>query len=106
MIVQDVVDAIRKNGLPQTQGTYIKRDINTGNPLAACALGQAGINLGHTGSYIANIVGSIISPVHGNLDTYIVYLNDTEKLNFAQIADRIEKDYAEFLKVKLSYENL
>lgn len=102
MIVQDVVDAIRKNGLPQAFEIYIRIDGASGNPIAACAIGQAAVNLGRTAHWIALKLDDIYNPKNNeHLDSYIIRLNDTERLSFAAIADKIEKNYAEYLQVTL-----
>jgi hypothetical protein len=89
----DVIEAIRRNGYEQTFGYYYilkdgtriknmevlpnKRDVK-----AACAMGQAALNLGISPFIIAHVVDGILGEV--------VNLNDNIKLSLDEIADKLE----------------
>lgn len=113
MIVQDVIDNIRKNGLPKITRQYIKYAWDSKNgfydfnvPVGACALGQAAINLNYGPEIldyrlrnVKNI--SIDNTTYSNLAQAIYYLNDSlDDLTFEQIADILERDLAPEIKTK------
>lgn len=104
MIVQDVIDAIRENGLPQIRNYYFKDAKGTTNykvdvPTGACAVGQAAINLdiqpegGIGGASILDSALNVVTlPFYHSygLGYYIRHLNDDAKETFAGIADNLE----------------
>jgi hypothetical protein len=85
-----VARAIRKNGWAQVTGEFVKKQ--NGKVVGACALGQAGLNLGVDGN---NLVGALNE--FDNLGEAIIEWNDQNKWTLAQIADRIEKDWTPYL---------
>lgn len=92
--VQDVIDAIRKNGLPQAYGTYIKYaddDPDQKNPLAACAIGQAALNLKIGPIGLSLRLREVEFDREFTLRDYIIQLNDKRKLNFDKIANHLER---------------
>jgi hypothetical protein len=126
--VTDVLEAIRKNGLHKIQGNYYATGSIDGelfktnavkptNPVAACSIGQAAINLNCTTLDIQSVLGLVIvtarhsiprkefSPwgatvVKGrrvSLLDYVLALNDGTDLSFQEIADICEAAYNEML---------
>jgi len=89
--VKDMIAAIRQNGLKQAFGhLFVYEDNLDPDTLnAACALGQAMINLDLRGK-------SFRSPDYGGVDMVenIVYLNDSKMYSLPQIADRLEEIYS------------
>jgi hypothetical protein len=92
----DLVEAIRKNGVPQTKGTLIRYSINEG--VSACAMGQAGINLGIDPNKLESLLyeNQVIVPTQGFLHVWIEFLNDDAMLTYEQIADRVEEEAPDF----------
>lgn len=85
-----VARAIRKNGWKQITGDYVKR-VN-GKIVGACALGQAGLNLGVAGDDLERALN-----VYNDLGHAIIDWNDENKWTLDQIAERIEKDWTPYL---------
>ena|ERR1700741_4569613 len=85
-----VARAIRKNGWKQVTGEFVQKQ--NGKVVGACALGQAGLNLGVDG-------GNLVSALNefSELGDQIIEWNDQNKWTLAQIADRIEKDWTSYL---------
>jgi hypothetical protein len=101
--VADIVDAIEKNGLRQVHGTYVEVDTN-GNPIAACAIGQAAVNLkvSHLSIFLAlNTFRS--SKRSSRLGDYIIALNDNHFDSFAEIARKVRAYYHPALKEKVTF---
>lgn len=72
LTIQDVIDAMEKNGLPMHQGDYF--DINgEGEVVAACIWGQAGYNLKVEPSALHSAVSNAIPR---SLTGNIVRMND------------------------------
>jgi len=117
-LIKWVADSIRKNGLEQTFGVYLKRGNSVtpetpyGEAVAACALGQAAINMG--GEYTDNPDYlhrklNTLTPMSGDwftchlkyydnatcgdtipLGNMITHMNDNHRQTFEQIADYLE----------------
>lgn len=89
----EVADAIEKNGLPQTFNWYFRTSDGEGFNdsetseyaaiTAACAVGQACINLGVETDWVTDL--DVIDD--------IIMLNDKEKKSFKEIADHIRANY-------------
>ena len=104
--LREFAEAIRKNGLPQQTGGFFfyedefgdMRDSNFPSTLirdeativGACAFGQALINLGIERPYLGNTI-------MGDIYEKIWKLNDIDHYSLKQIADWIEKNYADSL---------
>lgn len=99
--VSVVANAIRKNGYKQAFGVYVERD-SYNKVKSACALGQAGLNLGIEGERLYRALQSIKSPTGNQLGTWITLLNDDDRLTLDQIADAIERDWADRLSETVS----
>lgn len=93
MIVQDVINAIRKNGYPQVVG-YL------GNKYGACAIGQAALNLDVEAQALTDQLGNMKLVSNGqdddlvsisDLANLIIHYNDRKKLTCTQIADLLER---------------
>jgi hypothetical protein len=78
--VSDVIEAMRKNGFEQNfDGNYFRYN-NEEKIIAACAYGQAAINLGCSPESLQNAFGSMVY-------IEIVQLNDASRLSVQAIAD-------------------
>lgn len=110
LTVEMVSEAIRKNGVPQVFGAYITG--HEENPVGACALGQAYLNLRdkdiqiNTPSHVRHFLNGVdFDPENGYMiyrcpygcDVYnkylgnmVIHLNDTEQLSYEKIADYID----------------
>lgn len=84
---QEILDAIRKNGLPKARTVYYHHDEDR-NIVAACAIGQAAINLGVRAASLDYALGMASSRVKE--------LSDFTDLTFPEIADTIEKEEPNF----------
>lgn len=49
---EQMVEALERNGLKQVKGSYLKKDMDTGEILGACAIGQIAENLDYPPSTI------------------------------------------------------
>ena len=102
LTLREITDAIEKNGLPQTKGMYWDSkhaDWNAANRTwtyevgAACAIGQAAINLGVDYDALTDFLLDI---GRGNktLYHYITGKNDgVDGLSLKEIADKIRKNH-------------
>lgn len=115
--IGEFIDAIEKNGLRQTFGSYFRTDDNEyfnsvhnleGTINAACAIGQACINLDVV-PY--NFVGG--SLMSGNppenrrfseLLNRVVALNDGEHETLDIIASKLRQEFREDLNLKINFE--
>jgi hypothetical protein len=101
---RDLFDAIEKNGLEQAVGSWFRTedtDVNDDDLWlpkkseikAACAVGQAALNLGVELHFLRenNLSGD------RNLIGTIEHWNDDEELTLQQIADKGRAEYAEYL---------
>jgi hypothetical protein len=71
MKIQDIIDAMKKNGLPHHQGSYIKYDPDEKEVVAACIWGQAGKNTGFSPADLQSVVHAATG-----IDNRIVVMND------------------------------
>jgi len=98
--LSDVIDAIEKNGLPKKVGGYYDID-HSGKPIAACAMGQAAINLKVNPFSLASRTcvfrSSIGSDISYPFDARVFKLNDTTNLSFKEIADVLRAEYKDHL---------
>lgn len=104
--IDELANAIEKNGLPKAVGSFFRaskrghalnldeEDVQIG---AACAVGQACINLGITTNFFAGRELSIQDVQ--NLRSYIFHLNDEKYMSLPNIAKALRKRY----KDKLNY---
>lgn len=87
--IQEVIDAIRKNGYPQTTGTMVSRGGK--KILGACAIGQAGLNLKVDPYRLADGLNDSPCVIKGDkIDTHIMRLNDELYYTLTAIADDLE----------------
>lgn len=114
----DVLDAIEKNGLPQSRGYFFRESVDEdlgfgieekgidspsflshyrGKIKSACAIGQAAVNLG------------IYPKINTNDDTQlyeilssIMIMNDTDNYTFKEIADNLRTRYPDLLNAPLN----
>lgn len=98
--IQLIADAIRKNGLKQTQGRYKKVNIY-GIVEEACAIGQASENLDIRPVGIRNALQVAYKSVvqcptdpgiclSAYIDVMVIHLNDEHHWTFEQIADFLD----------------
>lgn len=111
---RDVVDNIEKNGLPQTTGSLFRRTFGgriynltdfDEKPIigSACALGQAAINLGVVQYFVDDITlkDSSLDMKKDRFLSRVIHLNDSVRLNFAQIAITLKIEFgAELDEIK------
>lgn len=90
--VRVVANAIRKNGYKQAFGTF--HDANTG---ARCAVGQGAANLRVDPSSLFRALNKFKSVDGHGLGDSVVAMNDEAHWPLSQIADRIERDWANVL---------
>lgn len=90
-----VARAIRKNGYKQAIGTFVEE--KNGKVVAACALGQAALNLHCDPHNLVYALDRIKSADGIGLGQTIINWNDTNKWTLAYIAERIEKDWTDDL---------
>jgi len=109
LTVPIIAEAIRKNGLPQkTDGDYYTwKDAIGGDIVAACALGQAAINLDERNvpySMAGNILDFLNGwtptreeaiycdehETHAKLGWYITHLNDVHHSTFEEIGNWLD----------------
>lgn len=109
--VSEVFDAIEKNGLPKIRKTFFKYEreglgvsdhwIKDGNVIAACALGQAAINLSVDADSLYNTLNDIDNEKYTTpyIGDRITELNDSfvEELSLPEIAQYMRDHYAAFL---------
>lgn len=107
LTVREFIEAIRKNGYDKAKGEYFRRgnsrkpsgyfeDINNAGPIvAACAYGQAALNLKVPPASLRNIMAKSKKLTH--LSDKVINLNDNTNLNMQQIADRLEELYPDLL---------
>ena len=99
---RQIIEAIEKNGLPQTRGAFY-RDENgmevdfPAQAKSACAIGMAAINLGV--SFITLRNGFRIDTEDGISFHcgFIESWNDDDGLSFKDIADKFRQEYPELL---------
>lgn len=100
--IREYIAAIRKNGYRKANGkmfTY-KATKNNEPPTeiyAACAMGQAQINLGIFNPRTLGQLSYDSTPAGEFLTQRVVTLNDRFKLKLPQIADILEKEFQESL---------
>ncbi len=105
LTLRELFAAIRKNGYPKIKRLYarfapLEGDYpeNTASLMVAgCAIGQAAANLNQL-KYGSCILGGALGT---NLHTTITILNDETDLTLSEIADQLEKDYANQLDLTL-----
>jgi len=107
--IEAVAENIRKNGLKQITGEFFGYD-SDGNIVAACAIGQAAENMGHTPYAIQAWLNDYVDPdnevtridcqqnksdnyecgvpLYG-LASYVEHLNDDHDWSFEKIADEL-----------------
>lgn len=102
--IEQIAESIRKNGLPQYFGDFYKKDNYTGSIIAACAIGQAAVNLHEAEFVLQDYLNTFISPDGDRftkcprvvvnectndlgLATMVEHLNDEHNWTFEQIAD-------------------
>jgi hypothetical protein len=91
--VKDIIDAIEKNGLPQTKGAYWKAKDGANlkylknKVVSACAIGMAAYNLG--------IYPNRLTFPHAN---DVIRWNDDKGLSFQEIAAKYRELYPEYLE--------
>jgi hypothetical protein len=91
--IDDVLDAIEKNGLEQTFGSFFKTEgedyVNnppkSGKIIGACALGQAALNLGVNNFSLTDTLNLALP--NTRLGQRIIKMNDHKKRSFAHIAN-------------------
>lgn len=98
--VQDVVNAIRANGVRQARNEYVRYD-KSGNVVSACAIGQAAINLGVDYASLYRALNHDDDGKPMGLGSKIISLNDTRRKSLQEIADTIEALYPSLLKKRL-----
>lgn len=106
--LRDVFAAMRKNGYPKAIGSY-RRDNVKGEVREACAVGQAGLNLGVEPIYLAHAINDSRLPfniemnllVGGHLGSIVFRMNDYSSLSVPEIADTLEKKYEKYLDTKI-----
>lgn len=119
--VQDVIDAIKKNGLPWGKGAYFRNsrgELKTPLPLlrqedigAACVMGQAAYNLhilvpSDLVSFLDHIVGA--NGWYDNLGSHIIDKNDSDETEsyetVAEYAETLLTPYKDKTKTMFVYE--
>lgn len=104
--VREITAAIRKDGYAKTQGQYfIREPANFNVPwfdrkvVAACALGQASLNLNVSAADLEAALRPITSDseTHRSLGGMIIRLNDFTNKNMAEIADTVEAEFKDQL---------
>lgn len=112
----DVIEAIEKNGLPQITSRFFDRAFDNktqmyGPIIAACAMGQAVVNLGVEDNlfsafrYHDPALYQWASDKEYTLATLggrISFLNDTRKLSYKQIAEQLRIDYDGMLDLSVT----
>ena len=88
--VEEVLDAMEKNGYRQAYGRYFEySDHDVDKPvIAACAMGQAAINLGVRAESLDNFLSKFIVD-SWSMNSYIVEQNDVHHLSPKAIAGLI-----------------
>lgn len=110
MKVSQVIDAIEQNGYKQIRGSYITWEDSLYSPrdkdhvVGACALGQAALNLGIGFTDIEGALNEVYLGSAGNLDEYIIELNDGAGLTCKQIAAEIRARFPEILNYDVNLE--
>lgn len=112
--IKQLINAIRKNGYPQAFGTlwknkdgedmyddstyrkFTKKDIG-----AACAMGQARINLRLMDSKTWEEFWHSMDTTAYAMNSNIINMNDGLHMSLAEIADQLEKEYADRFDVVL-----
>lgn len=105
---KEVLDAIRQNGLPKEKGEFFRFEetkdssgnVTEKHAVAACALGQAAINLG---VYAPDLYDSL--NITGGEEDYVTFgeniaaMNDATDSTFEEIADFFEqeKEYLDYV---------
>jgi hypothetical protein len=105
--IREVLDAMEKNGYPKlTNGHYVKWD--KGQVVAACAIGQAALNLGVKP---ADLNETLYAPFvsYGNrfrqiLDYYIPNQNDRSAKTVPQIAREFRELVKDHLDIVIEVE--
>ncbi len=106
--VADIIEAIRQNGLPKYHGNFYYFNgasrsyrYSSAQVEAACALGQAAINLNVAANQLwqgLNDLNIFIDLETKALGHYIAHLNDDTELTLQQIADRLDSELNDTLK--------
>ena len=93
--VEEYIQAIEKNGLPQTFYQYYRFD--AGKIGAACAMGQAHLNLGLYNAEKQNKFWTYEHSVASEIESRTIELNDNAKLSFAAIGKALREEYSDYL---------
>lgn len=97
--VQDVINAIRKDGYAQAFGELVEYD-SEGNILEACAVGQAALNLDINPDDLMTQLDDMELHPNGKdselseistLSGLIIHYNDSKKYPLSKIADLLER---------------
>lgn len=82
---RDIIDAMERNGYRKANGTFVQFKGDTNEVYAACAIGQALLNLGVNPEDVAEAAEHIPSVLH---DVY--QLNDQDKWSLKRIVREIK----------------
>ena len=107
--VDKILTAIEKNGYPQGYGHMLEDDRRQLNAEAAtivnaCALGQAGLNLGVSVVGLGNALLELKVGAKEDIGTYVMGLNDYRKLSLKEIAANVRKAYKTHLHKTVTVE--
>jgi hypothetical protein len=98
--VKQLLDAVRKNGLPKITGKLLIYGYEVGRvggykPIAGCAMGQAALNLNVPAKEL-EIAFSRLSLSNGlNITGKIEHLNDSTDKSLEEIANMLEEEFDE-----------
>lgn len=105
----DFFFAIRENGLPQARmsfwgnglGEEVDRFEKEGVVNAACAIGQAALNLGTDWGTLEQVLSTKAHDVKSD----IIRWNDTDGLSLQQIFDKLKEKYPSKFDIEIEFES-
>lgn len=97
--LSEIIDAIEKNGYPQITGQYVVYDEET-KVIGACALGQAGLNLGSEGTHLFSALHLYGPP---GINNNIFRMNDALGMSCKEIAEGLRIQYSGYLDAPIHY---
>jgi hypothetical protein len=88
--IDQLIDAIEKNGLEKIQRNYLRYD-NNGNISGGCAFGQAAVNLG---VYSPVVLHESVGSEFDSFANRVVQLNDYTSFSLPEIAEKLRKEFS------------
>lgn len=105
--VGDFIDAMERNGYPQARdGNWIVMTKDETKVRRACAMGQGLLNMGLDQMDFQHVFREVTYRegyyIRQNFTSFVMYLNDTEKLSIKKIAERAREKFKSVLNEKVT----